>query len=235
MKILAIALLGTCLSVASAAQELVIVWTDVSKDSNGREISADLADLMISTIKVAARTEYFPPGRAAAYMAQKDTFACSILAKATIERLLMIPVLEVSREDIVLADFAPMTPGVNEGVGSLNNPLFLQIAEANGFKLHTVPTIQSAAAMVKSGRLSRFLGLNGMIITMARNNDLRVLSAKNYGVASVWLGCAQDTPALHREAYAAAWNELLIAGELDPVYARHNAGAGLLPPRPVKD
>lgn len=232
MQILLTALLSICLSAAAAAQELVIVSTDVSKDSEGRDISADLAELLLSTIKIAARSEYYPPGRAAAFLAQKNTSACSILARASIDLLNMVPVREVLLEDIVLVDFAHPGRAVAESVGSLNNVLYLQIAEANGIKIHTVPSIESAAAMVKSGRLSHFLGLNGMIVTMARNNGLQILSAKTFGVASVWLGCARDTPATHQQAFAEAWNDLLIAGKLPPVYQRHNSGAGLLPPIP---
>lgn len=233
MQTLLTFLLFICLSVPVAAQELVIVTTDVSKDSEGREITTDLAALLLSTIKVVARSEYFPPARAAAYLAQKDTSACSILARASIDQLRLIPVREVLQEDIVLADFASPGPKPAETIGSLNNILYFQIADAHGMKLHTVPSIESAAAMLKSGRLSRFLGLNGMIVTMARNNGLQILSAKSYGAASVWLGCAQDTPLQHQRAFADAWNELLIADKLQAVYSRHNSGAGLLPPIPA--
>jgi len=215
---------------AASAQELTLPYTDTSRDIDGRDLSADLADLFFLSIEVPARVEYYPPARIGDAFLRRKASVCSLLTKASMDRLPATPVREVARYRMALAEFARPANPRDRLIGALNGFVYHQIALANGLSLHVAPSLASAAAMIRAGRLTHLITVDGAARTFARANGLTLLGLRELGPVEMWIACSPDTPIPHRIAMSEAWDRLLASGDLGALFARHDAEEGLLKP-----
>ena len=215
------------------AQDLVILRSQMSSDGTGREMSEELADLIRARIPIPVEIEGVPPGRIGEAMSRPGRAVCAIVAKANLDRLSLVPLREVARYVMVIAEFNQRRDDQPPAIGGLNFFINQQVAAALGVTLHIVPSMASAVGMIRAGRLTHLMAADGVVRNLARVNGLNILSLREVFPVSMWMACSQASTELHRAAYAEAWDALLQSGELDDLMARHeSSGALIRPPKP---
>lgn len=214
------------------AQDLVILRSQMSSDGAGREMSEDLADLIRARIPIPVDVESVPPGRIGEAMSRPGRAVCAIVAKANLDRLSLVPLREVARYVMVVAEFNHRADDQPPVIGGLNFFINQQMASALGVTLHIVPSMASAIGMIRAGRLTHLMAAEGVVRNLSRVNDLKILSLREISPISMWMACSQASTERHRAAYAETWDGLLQSGELDELLARHESSGALI--RPTK-
>lgn len=214
------------------AQDLIILRSQMSSDGTGKEMSEDLADLIRARIPIPVEIESIPPARIGEAMSRPGRAVCAILAKANMDRLDLIPLREIARYVLVVAEFNRPAGDRPPVIGGLNFFINQQAAAAIGATLHIVPSMASAAGMIRAGRLTHLMAADGVVRNLAQLNDLKVLSQREIFPVSMWLTCSQTSTERHRVAFAETWDALLQSGELDELMARHQSTGALLRPAP---
>jgi hypothetical protein len=216
------------LPISGKAQQLVILYSETSIDVDGKEFSAELAELVSSKIAIPTRIEHFPIARVPEALSQPNTSRCSIVARFVLDNLNLIEIREIARMKLVLATLDPVSASVLPTTGSLNAYIYRHTALMNGINLHIVPSLSSAVSMFRLGRLTQFLAADSVIETLTRAYGVTFGEPRELETVSLWLACSRSSFPEHQAALSTAWEHLLSTGQLQALFARHYGEGSLL-------
>ncbi len=230
MNLLLIILASIFSSVVAAAEEIGFVRTEMSVVRDDKELSKELTTLLLAKTTFPMRVEYYPPPRVVGAIAQTERTVCGILAKSTIDEVDVAAIRPVSRFSIVIAEFNPVRANERPTIGGLNSFVYRQAALNNGVDLHQVPSLASAAGMIRAGRLTHFLAADGVIKSLVQINNLTVLDRRVLSMNELWIACSPKTSPEDRASIATLWGRLLISGDIERIFKEFNAEEGLAKP-----